>query len=147
MSKLSIFSYNNSNDERRFFVMENIQLIVEYDDISDEAFLESIGKIKYKLPMIGACVIEVSVESAVHLRSHARVKAVYETSNILAQSLTGKGVNIAILDTGLCPGADFTKPVNRLVAFKDFVNGKEDYYDDNGHGTHVTGCYALQFAF
>ena len=89
--------------------------------------------------MIGACVLEVSAESAVYLRGHASVKAVYETSNILAQSLTGKGINIAILDTGLCPGADFTKPVNRLVAFKDFVNDKEDYYDDNGHGTHVAG--------
>jgi len=50
---------------------------------------------------------------------------------------TGKGVGIAVIDTGVAPHPD----VN-LVAFKDFVGGKEgvkNAYDDNGHGTHVSG--------
>jgi len=122
--------------------MEKIQLIVEYETDADEEILESIGTIKYKLPIIGACVLEVSPEGAKSLGELKCIKAVYETTNILAQqdgALSGKGVNIAILDTGLCPVADFTKPTNRLVAFKDFVNGRADYYDDNGHGTHVAG--------
>lgn len=56
--------------------------------------------------------------------------------------LTGKGVVIAVLDTGIDPHPDFTKPENRIVHFKDFVNGKIAAYDDNGHGTHVAGCAA-----
>ena len=122
--------------------MDSVQLIVECISEIDEELLAEIGVIKYKLPMIGACVLEVSTDSVRYLRRQKNIKAIYETSNITTQSfmpgkLTGKGVNIAILDTGLCPVADFTKPINRLIAFKDFVNGRNDFYDDNGHGTHV----------
>ena len=53
--------------------------------------------------------------------------------------LTGKGVNIAVIDTGVYPHPDLVRPSNRIVAFKDFVNGRSRPYDDNGHGTHVAG--------
>ncbi|WP_405726090.1 hypothetical protein [Anaerotignum sp.] len=46
---------------------------------------------------------------------------------------------IAFLDTGISPVADFTHPQNRIIAFLDLVDGKTAPYDDNGHGTHVTG--------
>ena len=26
-----------------------------------------------------------------------------------------------------------------IICFKDYVNGRKKYYDDNGHGTHVAG--------
>ena len=48
---------------------------------------------------------------------------------------------IAFLDTGISPVADFTQPKNRIVCFLDLVNGKTRPYDDNGHGTHVTGPF------
>ena len=47
------------------------------------------------------------------------------------------GLSIAFLDTGISPVADFILPENRIVAFRDLVNGKKEPYDDNGHGTHV----------
>ena len=47
---------------------------------------------------------------------------------------------IAFLDTGISPVADFILPQNRIVAFRDLVGGKTVPYDDNGHGTHVTGA-------
>lgn len=50
---------------------------------------------------------------------------------------TGKGIGIAILDTGISAVDDFLLPQRRILAFRDFVNGKADPYDDNGHGTHV----------
>ncbi|WP_077324425.1 S8 family peptidase [Virgibacillus siamensis] len=55
------------------------------------------------------------------------------------QGLTGKDVNIAIVDTGIYPHEDLTQPSNRIVAFKDFVNNRTEPYDDNGHGTHCAG--------
>lgn len=161
--------------------MELIQLIVEYKGELNEELLLEIGSIKYKLPIIGAYILELPLSSVKYLQGIESVKAVYEISNITTQSsikqefagsrllgagpanlaysgglghscsgawphsirdracLTGKGVNIAILDTGLWPAADFVKPSNRLIAFKDFVNGRADFYDDNGHGTHVAG--------
>jgi len=53
--------------------------------------------------------------------------------------LTGKGIHIAILDTGIFPHPDLTKPVNRIIDFKDFINHRKKPYDDNGHGTHIAG--------
>lgn len=52
---------------------------------------------------------------------------------------TGKGIGIAFLDTGISAIADFTKPKNRIAAFVDFLYGRTQPYDDNGHGTHVAG--------
>ncbi|SFE01141.1 serine protease AprX [Lentibacillus persicus] len=53
--------------------------------------------------------------------------------------LTGKGVTIAVIDTGVHPHSDLTETSNRIVAFKDFFNDQEEPYDDNGHGTHCAG--------
>lgn len=55
------------------------------------------------------------------------------------QGFTGKGVTVAIIDTGIHPHADLVNPENRIIAFKDFINNKEEPYDDNGHGTHCAG--------
>ena len=49
---------------------------------------------------------------------------------------TGKGVGVAVLDTGIFPHIDFG---SRIRAFCDFTKGKTGPYDDNGHGTHVSG--------
>lgn len=50
----------------------------------------------------------------------------------------GSGVGVAVLDTGIYPHKD----LKSVVAFKDMVNGKTSPYDDNGHGTHVSGIIA-----
>lgn len=50
--------------------------------------------------------------------------------------LTGKGVKIAIIDTGIYPHKDLA---GRISEFVDFVNNRTDPYDDNGHGTHCAG--------
>ncbi len=54
---------------------------------------------------------------------------------------------IAFLDTGLSPVADFTEPNNRIIAFLDLINGRTMPYDDNGHGTHVTGAKNRFFCY
>ncbi|UKI13798.1 MAG: hypothetical protein L6V85_06345 [Clostridiales bacterium] len=43
-------------------------------------------------------------------------------------SMTGKGVGIAILDTGVSPHIDFCLPENRLSVFKDIVSGNPDFF-------------------
>ncbi|MFG6119928.1 S8 family peptidase [Thalassobacillus sp. B23F22_16] len=51
-------------------------------------------------------------------------------------SLTGKGVTIAIVDTGIHPHQDLN---GRITGFVDFINDRSEPYDDNGHGTHCAG--------
>ena len=70
------------------------------------------------------------------LRDLMKLNMVNATTKIDELKATGKGVSIAILDTGVAPHPDIN---DKIVAFKDFVNGREEPYDDNGHGTHVSG--------
>ncbi len=58
------------------------------------------------------------------------------------QGYKGEGITVAVIDTGVAPHYDLTRPVNRIVGFKDFVNNETSPYDDNGHGTHVAGIIA-----
>lgn len=50
--------------------------------------------------------------------------------------LSGKGIGVAVLDTGAFPHIDFK---NRIWAFRDYIHERTQAYDDNGHGTHVLG--------
>jgi serine protease AprX len=52
----------------------------------------------------------------------------------------GRGVSIAIVDSGVQPHVDL--PAYRIRKFVDFVNGRATPYDDFGHGTHVAGIAA-----
>ena len=57
----------------------------------------------------------------------------------IPSGVNGKGVTVAVLDTGIMNHPDFD---NRIAVFRDFVNEKKVMYDDNGHGTHVAGILA-----
>ena len=52
---------------------------------------------------------------------------------------TGQGVGIAVFDTGIFPHPDFG---TRIRGMKDYVHDRDGFYDDNGHGTHVSGIIA-----
>lgn len=54
-------------------------------------------------------------------------------------SYTGKNVGVGIVDTGTYPHADLKHPKNKLVQFIDLINNYSYPYDDNGHGTLVSG--------
>lgn len=52
-------------------------------------------------------------------------------------NLTGEGVTIGVVDTGVhAPHEAFQ---GREIPWRDFVNTRNDPYDDGGHGTHVSG--------
>lgn len=50
-----------------------------------------------------------------------------------------KKVGVAVIDTGIFLHPDIRKNV---IAFYDCVNGRTIPYDNNGHGTHVSGIIA-----
>lgn len=52
------------------------------------------------------------------------------------QGLSGKGVGVAVLDTGVYLHQDFKE---RVTGFYDVLQGRVMPYDDNSHGTHVCG--------
>ncbi len=53
----------------------------------------------------------------------------------LQSGLTGCGVGVAVLDTGIFPHEDFGR---RIAAFFDVLHQRTEPYDNNGHGTHIS---------
>src|SRR5205823_4668874 len=68
--------------------------------------------------------------------------AVGATAARTSTGLTGAGIGVAVLDTGVAPHSDLVTPTNRITGWTDLVNGKSAAYDDSGHGTHVAGIIA-----
>jgi len=156
-----LYNYSEFGFSRNYYIKtfrrcQIIELIVELLDKTHEDVILKLGTIKYALPLINSYVIEVPECDVAHLRGMVGIKSVHQNAHITAQmdvarkrvgvnaakrrNLTGRGISIAILDTGIAPLEDFyTAGRCRIVAFKDFVEGKEQPYDDNGHGTHVAG--------
>ena len=65
-----------------------------------------------------------------------RVKEIVHAENVYRKGYTGKGVRIALLDTGVFSHCDLK---NKIALFKDYINYRNLSYDDNGHGTHIAG--------
>lgn len=52
---------------------------------------------------------------------------------------TGTNIKIGLVDSGVYPHPDLLRPSNRIEDFYDIINGFENPYDDNGHGTAISG--------
>ncbi len=116
------------------------------------------GKIKYELPFIGAIAVELPTKSVAQVARHHKVEYVHDDSKVFKtmdiatlavhsklvneSGYSGKGIGVAVLDTGVALHDDLVRPNNRIVAFKDFINDRSRPYDDDGHGTHVSGIIA-----
>ncbi|MBY7740209.1 S8 family peptidase [Paenibacillus polymyxa] len=73
----------------------------------------------------------------------ARKVAIDPKGPPIETNLSGKGVTIAIIDSGIYPHPDLSLPNNRIIGFYDVIKQQEvQPFDDGGHGTHCAGCAA-----
>ncbi|TJX13143.1 peptidase S8 [Tissierella creatinini] len=141
--------------------IEEVPVIIQFKKNS-ESLLNNITKlsssVKTDLPLINGLAGNVSTEIIYRLSTTPEIdyisfdSSVYSLLDVALPSMNadfphkkgyeGKGIGVAVIDTGVASHDDLIKPQNRVVAFKDFVNGKTEAYDDNGHGTHVAGIIA-----
>lgn len=66
-------------------------------------------------------------------------KVGYWCNDIIKEKYQGKGVCIAVLDTGISKHPDLD---GRVAGFRDFTDDCRECRDDSGHGTHVAGILA-----
>lgn len=132
---------------------DKIKLVLNKYNKYKEVIEESpYFKIEYVLPMIDSCIVEITKKNYNLIRTlecfeeddydsqlSAQMRNVRDKvccNDVYRKNITGRGVGVAVLDTGIVRHQDFD---NRIIAFKDFVANKSEPYDNNGHGTHVAG--------
>lgn len=112
-------------------------------------------RIDRELPIINSFSTRVNAKKLEFLTQNYHVKKIWHDREFRAvldvaspavhapalweRGITGKGVVVAVIDTGIYNHPDLS---GRIVGFKDLVNQKSSPYDDNGHGTHVSGDVA-----
>lgn len=113
------------------------------------------NKVKQDFARISCCSAEVTPKGLEEILSSCKeIKKIFlnrevqallnvavpsaSAKNIMRNNtiLTGKGVTIAVVDTGIYPHQDLN---GRITGFVDFINNRTEPYDDNGHGTHCAG--------
>jgi serine protease AprX len=121
------------------------------------------GRLKRSLPLVNGVAVDLpnaalSALAANPLVSHIAIDrlvvgAMERTGATVGATAVrqelgydGTGVGVAIIDSGAAAAlddlSDGSGGVSRVDHFVDFVNGREDAYDDCGHGTHVAGIIA-----
>jgi serine protease AprX len=116
------------------------------------------GKVHHEHRIMPFIVIELPYSAIQSLTLSNQVKRIWHDTKVRTMldiaipavggdkvhnlGFTGKGVTVAVIDTGIAPHPDLIYPENRIVAWKDLVNEHPSPYDDNGHGTHVSGIIA-----
>lgn len=55
------------------------------------------------------------------------------------KDISGKNICIGIIDSGIYPHIDLSQPENKIKGFVDLLNYMKYPYDDNGHGTFISG--------
>jgi len=102
-----------------------------------EIILEKIEN----LPTVESIVPDYRIKVALN-NSIPQINAdeVWNLHDVYGESITGRDVTVAIIDTGI----DYNHPdlKDNFVDGYDFVNNDEDPMDDNGHGTHCAGIIA-----
>jgi len=66
---------------------------------------------------------------------------VVKAHRVWRQGITGKGVTVAVLDSGVAADADLIAPANRILASVNFADERLTS-DPGGHGTHIAGIVA-----
>lgn len=109
-------------------------------------------------------IVRVHFDRPVEAHNYRTSVTVGATSVRSSLGLTGAGIGVAVIDSGIAAwhddltlGASYTLTTSggatatsssvrtypygnqRVTKFVDFVNGQTLPYDDNGHGTHVAG--------
>lgn len=131
----SVFVLSNNFNKTKQFLKENNFIFKPYRfancflvcvDFEDIKYISNLNDVTYifKSPK----VLAMSKESDF-----------LNLNKLTENKFYGQNQTICFIDTGIHPHFDFIFPHNKIIKFVDFINKKTAPYDDNGHGTFVSG--------
>ncbi len=123
----AVITANQGEIHRELKLMPSFAVELPYYSLEELARLRWVKKVWHDAPV--AANLDTAVPAVGGLKVHEL-------------GFTGKGVVVAVLDTGIYPHPDLILPNNRILAWHDLIGQKNSPYDDNGHGTHVAGIIA-----
>lgn len=153
MSCLMIFTFMPNEDS--LAKQENKDYLITFKDSKNIESITSIGgEIIKNFEEIPVVKVKMSIERASILKNNPLIESVEEDGIVHTNSQTipwglpviyenkipkskqtGRGVSVAVLDTGI----KTTHEDLNIAGGKSFVDGINSFEDDNGHGTHVAG--------
>jgi minor extracellular protease Epr len=132
---------------------ESEKVIVVFNKKADSSLVDNYGVVEEELDKAKAVVATVPSGAIDVLEDNPNVKSVEKDKIIKIKNeiqdwgirtinapqawsggYTGKGVKIAVIDTGIAQHEDLNTDGG-----VSFVSGSSSFIDDNGHGTHVAG--------
>lgn len=142
-----------SSLENREDILECVVYVNSYKKVKDK-FLDKYNVV-FEYPFINAFGLKLKKEDILNIAKYSCVSYITQESTVFAQinvskkimqvdkfyenNIYGKDITIAVIDTGISKHLDFCFPKNKIKKFVDLINNREEPYDDNGHGTFVTG--------
>lgn len=137
---------NNNNEKERV-------IVVFKEKVDKQLVSNAKGKVNREYKQVPALAITVPANAIKGLQNNPNVAAVEKdaVATVAAQTqdwgiqrinapktwsggVTGKGVKIAVVDTGIATHDDLA-----IAGGVSFTTYTASYQDDNGHGTHVAG--------
>ena len=141
-----------------------IPVIILFNNFKDKSIgrkLQRAGfKMKWELPFINGICGYIPSRNFENLQKLIEIKKIYydgkaklmgwidvdndkndaSSYSVKSSMLSGKGVSIAFIDSGVYPHKHLVGSKNKIFAFRDFVNEINYPYDDSGHGTACIGA-------
>ncbi len=143
---------------------EELPVIVQLKEKNNRlqsGIMDLSAKVKGPLPIINGVACNLSTDIIYRLAANPDIEYISFDSKVFTQldiavptiggyipherGFKGKGITVAVIDTGVAPHQDLITPTSRIVGFKDLVNNKSVPYDDNGHGTQVPCTISEKF--
>ena len=157
-----------SKDLRQQSSAQWVNVIVQYRVPPSQKHFAKVaargGTLHQNLPLINAAAFAVQGRSLAALakdsnvayvsldrtvRATATVTDLYDQAVLApygwSKNFSGSGVGVAVIDSGITGGRDFTLSSgtgSRIVYNQNFVSGQNTAADLYGHGTHVAGILA-----
>jgi len=136
------------------------RVLMKYKSSSDLKSIEKKvrtynGEIIHSIPSINCISLKIPQNGIERLAEFPQIEylcydslallcgtSIFSSNGIRYESayrLTGKNVCIGLIDSGTYPHPDLLNNKSRILKFGDLINNYKYPYDDNGHGTFISG--------